>query len=131
MIRISIPGKIHLIGEHSVVYGRPAILASINLYLHAGISKSSSKKISGIVQYDSAIKKMQDSIEKKIQEKVHEEITNLIAPQNEEVELIPTKKVIEEAKNLGVDFGPGDAAERIRYFIKLGPASPCHRESQV
>lgn len=29
-IIVSAPGKIHLLGEHSVVYGKPAILASIN-----------------------------------------------------------------------------------------------------
>src|SRR3989304_3584394 len=34
--------------------------------------------------------------------------------------LLSTKKIIELAKEAGVDFGPGDAAERIRYFIKLG-----------
>src|SRR3989344_4683732 len=34
--------------------------------------------------------------------------------------LLSTEKIIELAKEAGVDFGPGDAAERIRYFIKLG-----------
>src|SRR3989338_232027 len=69
MIKVSIPGKIHLIGEHSSVYGKGAILASINLYLHAKISKSEEKEISGLVQYDDAIKNMQSVIETKIREK--------------------------------------------------------------
>lgn len=30
MITVSVPGKIHLMGEHAVVYGKPAILAAIN-----------------------------------------------------------------------------------------------------
>src|SRR3990167_926390 len=34
--------------------------------------------------------------------------------------LLSTEKIIELAKEAGVDFAPGDAAERIRYFIKLG-----------
>ncbi len=31
MITVSAPGKIHLLGEHTVVYGKPAILATVNL----------------------------------------------------------------------------------------------------
>src|SRR3990167_2047159 len=34
--------------------------------------------------------------------------------------LITTKRVIEIATSLGVNFGTGNAQERIRYFIKLG-----------
>src|SRR3990167_7168459 len=33
--------------------------------------------------------------------------------------LLTTEKIIELAKLRGVDFGPGDPNERIRYFIKL------------
>lgn len=29
-IKISVPGKVHLIGEHAIVYGKPALLAAIN-----------------------------------------------------------------------------------------------------
>lgn len=33
MIKVSVPGKVHLLGEHAVVYGYPAILSAINLRL--------------------------------------------------------------------------------------------------
>lgn len=69
MIQVSIPGKIHLIGEHSVVYGKTAILATINLKLSAKIEASKRREIIGVVQYDDAIKKMQRAIEKKISER--------------------------------------------------------------
>lgn len=69
IIKVSAPGKIHLIGEHSAVYGKPAILAAINLRFHATLSPSSKKEISGIIQYDDAIQKFQTNLEKLISEK--------------------------------------------------------------
>ncbi len=30
MIKVSAPGKVHLLGEHTVVYGKPALLSAIN-----------------------------------------------------------------------------------------------------
>lgn len=63
MIQVSAPGKIHLIGEHSAVYGKPAILAAIDLRFYAQISKSNKKEILGIIQYDNAIKDFQTKLE--------------------------------------------------------------------
>ena len=69
MIQVSSPGKIHLIGEHSAVYGKPAILAAINLRFYATISKSNEKEIIGITQYDNAIQNFQTNLEKIVSEK--------------------------------------------------------------
>ena len=38
MITVSVPGKIHLMGEHAVVYGRPALLTAINRRLSVSVS---------------------------------------------------------------------------------------------
>lgn len=39
-ITVSVPGKIHLMGEHSVVYGKPALLSAINLRMYATIEEA-------------------------------------------------------------------------------------------
>lgn len=105
MIKVSIPGKIHLIGEHSVVYGKGAILASINLYLHAKISKSTKKEITGIVQYDDAIKNMQTAIEKKIQQKFN-------------IKKIPNYKIEIDKSGISVGSGLGTSASLSAAFSK-------------
>ncbi len=40
MITVSVPGKVHLMGEHAVVYGKPALLAAINLRLSVSLSEN-------------------------------------------------------------------------------------------
>ena len=37
MITVSVPGKVYLMGEHAVVYGKPALIAAINLRLHVNV----------------------------------------------------------------------------------------------
>ncbi len=39
MIKVSVPGKIHLIGEHTVVYGKPALISAISLRVYLTIGK--------------------------------------------------------------------------------------------
>jgi mevalonate kinase len=39
-IEISVPGKIHLMGEHAVVYGKPAILAAIGVRCYLTLEKT-------------------------------------------------------------------------------------------
>ncbi len=48
MITVSAPGKVHLMGEHAVVYGKPALLTAINLRLKITVeSQVSSIKYQG------------------------------------------------------------------------------------
>ncbi|MBI4137076.1 hypothetical protein HY469_03350 [Candidatus Roizmanbacteria bacterium] len=42
---VSAPGKIHLMGEHAVVYGKPALLAAINKRLVTTVTPSKTLKI--------------------------------------------------------------------------------------
>jgi len=45
MITVSAPGKVHLIGEHAVVYGEPAIIAAIGKRCYVEAEKSDKVKI--------------------------------------------------------------------------------------
>jgi len=42
MVTVSVPGKIHLMGEHAVVYGKPAFLAAINRRLTVTVEEGKS-----------------------------------------------------------------------------------------
>ncbi|MDD5416282.1 MAG: mevalonate kinase [Candidatus Daviesbacteria bacterium] len=44
MIKISAPGKIHLLGEHMVVYGKPALLTTVNLRVTVALQPCHSGK---------------------------------------------------------------------------------------
>ncbi|MBI3380202.1 mevalonate kinase [Candidatus Gottesmanbacteria bacterium] len=50
MIIVSAPSKIHLLGEHVVVYGRPALLAAIDKRLYVKI-KNQKSKVPGLAKH--------------------------------------------------------------------------------
>ena len=49
-ILVSAPGKIHLLGEHVVVYGKPAFIAAINKRVFVEIEPVRNKKIEIIIK---------------------------------------------------------------------------------
>ncbi len=55
-ITVSVPGKIHLMGEHTVVYGKPALLAAVDRRLRISVSQVKSEEIE-IVLIDDTISK--------------------------------------------------------------------------
>jgi mevalonate kinase len=57
VIRVSAPGKLHLLGEHSVVFGKPAIIAAVNKRCFVEITPKKDKKIE-IVSYGLKISKV-------------------------------------------------------------------------
>lgn len=46
-ITVSVPGKVHLLGEHAVVYGKPAILSSIDRRLYVQVRTLSRNTFEG------------------------------------------------------------------------------------
>src|SRR3989344_5688813 len=66
MITISVPSKVHLLGEHSVVYGKPALLVAINKRISVTINYSKNKQILGVQLYEKEIKQLLEILEKEI-----------------------------------------------------------------
>lgn len=70
MITVSAPGKIHLLGEHSVVYGKPALLSAINLRVVVTIGKANTSEVG----FDSS--EVRAVVEKVIRKKFNRKIPN-------------------------------------------------------
>jgi len=68
MITVSVPAKIHLLGEHSVVYGKPALLAAINRRISVTIKPSKTKIIQGCKGYEKEIGNLLHVLERAIME---------------------------------------------------------------
>lgn len=69
MITISVPSKVHLLGEHSVVYGKPALLAAIDKRILATITSSKIKHIQGAGKYIREIGELLKILEEEVKKK--------------------------------------------------------------
>jgi len=67
MITISVPSKVHLLGEHAVVYGKPALLTAINKIILITIVPSRKKQIQGAWEYEKEVKQLLKILEEEIQ----------------------------------------------------------------
>lgn len=47
-VAVSVPGKVHLMGEHAVVYGKPALLSAVDLRLRVTVRLGDSSLPSGL-----------------------------------------------------------------------------------
>ena len=69
MITISVPSKIHLLGEHAVVYGKPALLTAVNRRMSIKIVSSRKKQIQGVWEYEKEVKQLLKILEEEIQKR--------------------------------------------------------------
>lgn len=97
MITITVPGKIHLLGEHSVVYGKPALLTAVNLAVTITLSPANEKtRFAHDDPYDKNAFELQKTIEKIIQKKF-------------KIKTIPPYKIKIES-NIPIGYGLGSSA---------------------
>ncbi len=77
MTQISVPGKIHLLGEHSVVYGKIALLTAINLRVITTISSSNKD---AVILKDAKYKKQITILKGVIQNEIQKLYPDVLIP---------------------------------------------------
>ena len=62
MIRVSAPGKIHQLGEHTVVYGKPAILATVDLKVNVILSEAKDLSLASLSRRSGRMRDISDKL---------------------------------------------------------------------
>jgi mevalonate kinase len=70
MIAISVPAKVHLLGEHSVVYGKPALLAAIDKRISITIISSKTTQVKGVKGHVKEVTQLLEILETEIKRRI-------------------------------------------------------------
>lgn len=73
-VTVSAPGKLHIAGEHAVVYGKPSLIVATSLRLYVTLEKSASPSLTTVRRKDRYIDAIVSVFEKKHGVSVGEEV---------------------------------------------------------
>jgi len=105
-IIVSAPGKLHLLGEHAVVYGKPAIIAAVNKRCYVTISPRHDKNI--VVPSENVI----------LSENIIFEKTNLARKQWQEFIKTGESMLLKNITKNPIDFVLIAIGETLQYYNK-------------
>jgi mevalonate kinase len=123
-IKIIVPSKIHLLGEHAVVYGKPAILTSVGLYCYINLSPRSDTKINII----------SDQINQNIDTTVDDifEISHNFRNLWRKFSMNNDTKILKSIIKSPVDYLLASIGETLSYYnVRKIPGFDLHIESQI
>ncbi len=73
-VTVSAPGKLHISGEHAVVYGKPTLIVATSLRMYVTLERGTSPYLSDIRGSDSYVSAIAEQFEKKYSIKIEPDI---------------------------------------------------------